>query len=192
MALWKHRAAGSRPPPGERLGPPGHGRLAAGRGVSLVEVLVAVAVLAVLVLTIYSTVVSSIRGISMDRLGEAQRHLSQDLLERFCHPYTDVAGLFPEPAANVQAPLVSTRTLTVDEAIAIAVVPQAHVSTLKAVLEAGKVSGFTLSWTRGLKLGAGDPARAMRMDKLWCFPVVAGDCAGPQVGAFRMFYVRGS
>jgi hypothetical protein len=156
------------------------------RALSLVEVIIATLVLAGLGLAIYETVISSTRGLAADRLTEAKRNLVLDLLERFCQPYTDIPALF----AGRSPPYV--RQLTIDEVFDIVRMPTAERPTLKAILAAGKVEGFSLAWTPRLEAGRGTTAEALRLDALWCAPVVAGDSPGARVECFRIFQARGT
>lgn len=52
--------------------------------------LIAALVLGGIVLTIYQTMLSSLRGISTDRLNGAKRHLTLDLPERLCQEQSDI------------------------------------------------------------------------------------------------------
>ena len=156
------------------------------RAFTLVEVLIATLILAGLGLTIYEMAITSTRGVSTDRLAETERGLVQDLLERFCQPYTDIASLFPEEPKGAR-----TRTLTLDEAIALVGVPEAEAPTLKNILVAGKVEGFTVLWQPRISQGSGTTADALRLDSLTVSPYISGDSPGPRIESFRVFAVRG-
>jgi prepilin-type N-terminal cleavage/methylation domain-containing protein len=156
------------------------------RAFTLIEVLIATLVLAGLGLSIYEMAISSTRGVATDRLSEVQRGLVQDLLERFCQPNTDIASMFPEQPKNFRS-----RTFTVDEALAIVHVEPEEAPTLKAILTAGKVEGFTLVWQPRIGQGKGSAADALRLDSLSVAPVLVGDSPGPRIESFRVFAVRG-
>mgnify|MGYP001600815030 CR=1 FL=1 len=161
------------------------GSLRAG-GFSLVEVLIAAAVLALVGVFIQGTMVQTLRGVQIDRLTEAKRQLTLDLLERFCHPYSSIGSLYPpgnEP--------VKTRTLTVEQAMDAVAMPDEHRVLMKSILETGYVTGFNLVWERAKAKGIGDPNRALALNILWVFPVVSKAHPGPRVDSFRAFYIRG-
>ena len=153
---------------------------------TLVEVLIATLVLAGLGLSIYEMAITSTRGVATDRLAETERGLVQDLLERFCQPYTDIASLFPEEPKGPR-----TRPLTLDEALALTGIPDAEAPTLKAILTAGRVEGFTVLWQPRIGQGNGTSADALRLDSLTISPILAGDSTGPRIESFRVFAVRG-
>jgi prepilin-type N-terminal cleavage/methylation domain-containing protein len=153
-------------------------------GFSLIEVLVASLILAGVGLAVYDTLIASTRGIAVDRATEAKRRLVLDLLERFCHPYSDVELFFARGA-----PSPATRQLTVDEVLELVALPAQDRPLLKQILATASVSGFTLAWTRGLAVGTGK-RDALRLDKLWVYPVTTKAERGPVVDSFRMFYVR--
>ena len=152
---------------------------------SLVETLIATAVLATLGLAVYEVLIQSTHGVTTDRLTEAKRHIVLDLLERFSQPYTDLPAMFGD-----KPPF--TRKLELDETFQVLHIPDADVPTLKAILVAGKVDGFTLSWTPRQKSGRGDKASALRLDTLWVTPSVAGDSPGPRTESFRISFARGT
>lgn len=161
------------------------------RALSLIEVLLALAIIASLGVAIQSLMVGTVSGIGVDRLSEVKRHMVLDLLERFCHPYSDIEAVVAggQPVA-AGAPL--TRVLTVDQAIAVVALPDRHAPVTRAVLTAGEVTGFTLVWTKGASVGKGNPEKALRLDTLWVFPVNARPTRGAQVSSFRIFAVRGT
>lgn len=153
-------------------------------GFSLVETLIATVVLAVLGLAIYEVLISSTRGVQTDRLTEAKRHIVLDLLELYSQPYSDITGVFHGQPNK-------SRKLGLDETFAVLAIPEEERPALKAILEAGKVEGFTLSWTPSQKTGRGNPQLALRLDALWCTPVVTGDSPGPRTESFRIAFGRG-
>ena len=153
--------------------------------VSIIEVLLGAAILGSLGASIQGNLIATVRGVSVDRTSEATRHLVVDLLERFCHPYSDIDAIWP---ADVRSPAV--RTLTVDEAIGLVAIPAAEAETLKRVLASGGVTGFTLAWTRGVAYGAHSQHNALRLDKLWVLTVRSASAPGPRIDAFRVFAVR--
>jgi hypothetical protein len=154
------------------------------RAISLVEVLVAVAVMAVLGFSIHDTMFATLRGVQVDRVSEARRQLTLDLLERFAHPYSDIALLF---AKDVASPAV--RELSVDEALRMVAIPDAERALVKSTLASGAVKGFSLVWHRGLAIGEGQSHR-LRRDRLWVHTVFTKVQSGPQLASFRVFYVR--
>jgi prepilin-type N-terminal cleavage/methylation domain-containing protein len=154
------------------------------RAFTIVEVLVATVILSGVGLLVYDTLIASTRGIGIDRVTEAKRRLTLDLLERFCHPYSDIELVYP---ANAPSPAV--RQLTLDEALDFVAVPKPSRPVLKQTLANGSVIGFTLAWSRGLVVGRGK-SEALRLDKLWVHPVMTKQAPGPAVDSFRMFYVR--
>lgn len=154
------------------------------RGISLVEVMVAVAVMAVLGFSVYDTMFSTVRGVQVDRVTQARRQIVLDLLERFAQPYSDIAYFFPE-----NAPSPATRELSVDEAMTAVGIAQTERSILKSILESGSVKGFNLVWHRGLAIGEGESAR-LRKDRLWVYTVFTARVSGPQTASFRVFAVR--
>lgn len=154
-------------------------------GFSLVEVLLAVLILGSTGAAVYELLISSTRGVAIDRLTEAKRHLICDLLERFCQPYSQVPALF----AGKGPPYV--RQLSLDETFQTVAMPEEDAHELRAILTAGKVEGFSLAWTPRLEAGRGNSAAALRLDGLWCAAVTAGDSPGPRVEAFRVFAARG-
>ena len=156
------------------------------RGFSLVEVLLSVAVLSVLAAAIYGTMMASLRGIGVDRLTEAKRHLTLDLLEVLCQPYSALPALIKDPDANA-----ATLSLSIDDALALVGMPDDDRPRLKAIFATGQVTGFTLVWSRTLAHGDGDAAAALRLNKLWVHPILSGGQPGPAVDSFRIFYTRG-
>jgi prepilin-type N-terminal cleavage/methylation domain-containing protein len=154
------------------------------RGLSLVEVLITSVVLATVGVAIYQVLSQTTRGVTTDRLTEAKRHLVLDLLERFSQPYTDLPALF----AGQKSP---SRLLTLDETFQVLSIPPTEIPALKAILETGKVHGFTLTWTPRQKSGRGNADLALRLDALWCAPVVSGDSPGPRTESFRLSFGRG-
>jgi len=157
-------------------------------GMSLVEVLVAALVMAALGFSLHDAMVSTTRGIQVDRATEARRQLTLDLLERFAQPYSDVQYLFPRTGG---APGPVTRELGIDEAMDLVAVPAADRPLLKEVLTAGSIRGFTVLWHRGLTVGSGAKHR-LRKDRIWIYPVFTRAVPGAQIGSFRVFAVRES
>lgn len=153
-------------------------------GISLVEVMVAVAVMAVLGFSVYDTMFSTVRGVQVDRVTQARRQIVLDLLERFAQSYSDIAYFFPE-----NAPSPATRELSVDEALRIVSVGESERPLVKSILESGAVKGFNLVWHRGLAIGEGESAR-LRKDRLWVYTVFTTRASGPQTASFRVFAVR--
>ena len=154
-------------------------------GVSLVEVCLAAVVLAVAGVAIQGTMVSTLRGIEVDRAQDVVRNLTLDLLERFCHPYSDVEAVFPAQSATS-----SLHEINVDEALEIVAVPEADRPRLRALIAQAGLDGFSLVLERGLLPGAGDPARAGRLHLLWVRPRTI-DLSQHAAGAFRVFSLRG-
>ena len=154
-------------------------------GISLAEVMVAALILALLGVSIGQVVVSSLRGIQVDRLAEAKRNLTLDLLERFCHPYSDLDALFAEDAKGT-----AERELTVEEAIGFVGLPTREGQTLREILSSGGVTGFTLVWKR-IGAGDGNNGQALTMQVLACTAKVSQAQQGPTVRSFRVFTVRG-
>jgi prepilin-type N-terminal cleavage/methylation domain-containing protein len=161
-------------------------------GVTFIEILVAMAILAGLGITIQSLMVTTVQGIGIDKVTEAKRQMVLDLLERFGHPYSDIEALFKRPgSAPVVAGKAAFATLTLDEAIALIAIPDKQAAITKATLVAGGTTGFTVSWTKAVEPGAGDPDLALRLDELWVFPVQSADVRGSFVSSFRVFSTRG-
>lgn len=158
------------------------------RGLTLIEVLIATLVIAGLGLAIYEGAILSTRGVGADRLKEVQRGLCMDLLERFCQPYTDVAGLY-DRAKHKGPPFV--RALSVDEVLETLAVDAKEAPAIKSILAAGKVDGFSLSWHPRIDAGRGPRTLALRLDALWVSPVLSGESPGARVEAFRVFAARG-
>lgn len=158
------------------------------RGFTIVEILIASLIIATLGMVIYDMAIGSTRGVTTDRLTEAQRGLVQDLLERFCQPYTDLPALFPPPR---QGKPPYQRELSLDETFAIVGIPEKQIATLKSILVSGKVEGFTLSWMPRVDKGRGATPAALRLDLLSITPKVAGDSPGHRVESFRFFAARG-
>jgi hypothetical protein len=127
------------------------------RGASMVEVLLASAVLALVAASLYGTMTSSVRTAGVDRAHEARRQVLHDLLERFGHDSSDLASLWPPGPRPVYV-----RKLSVDEALAAIGCPPDRSPVLKASLAAGLVSAFTLAWSPGVRSGAGTTARSVR------------------------------
>lgn len=159
------------------------------RGFTLVEILIATLVLATLGLTIFDLATGSTRGVSTDRLTEAERGLVQDMLEQFCQPYTSIPVLFPKPRGN--GPPFS-RKFTLDEVMNLVQIPEPERPTLKGILTRGGVDGFTVTWWPRIDNGHGTTDDALRLDYLQVVPVVAGDSPGPRVESFRVFLARGA
>lgn len=153
---------------------------------TLVEVLIAVAVLAVLGMAVQTTMVQTLRGIAVDRESEMKRHVVQDLLERFCHPYSDIDSLFPPNTT------VGNRQLTVDQALALIGMPAPERDLTAQILKSAEVIGFSLTWHRQLAAGMGDPDRALRLDRLVVKPVQLGNRPGATISSFRVFAIRGN
>ena len=59
-------------------------------GISFIEILIAMLIIAGLGVTIQSMMVSTVQGIGYDRATETKRQMALDLLERFAHPHTDI------------------------------------------------------------------------------------------------------
>lgn len=154
------------------------------RAISLIEVLVALLVMAGLGVSIYDTMFSTLRGVSVDRVSQARRQMTLDLLERFAQPYSDIAHFFrdtPRTHAELE--------LSIDEAMKIVAIPDSERPLLKSILQSGSVHGFTLVWHRGLAIGEGE-TRRLRKDRLWVHTVFTAAQKGPQISSFRVFYVR--
>jgi type II secretory pathway pseudopilin PulG len=158
------------------------------RAFSLVEVLVAALVMAALGFSVYDAMVSTTRGIQVDRASEARRQITLDLLERFAQPYSDVHYLFPRGDAP-RGPV--TRELDLDQAMDAVAIPTADRPLLKSILSSGSIRGFTVVWSRGLTVGGGDKLR-LRKDRIWIHPVFTRVVPGAQSGSFRVFAVRES
>jgi hypothetical protein len=154
------------------------------RGVSLVEVLVATLVMAGLGVSIYDTMISTSRGIQVDRVAEAKRYLTLDLLERFCHPYSDLGYLYPKGT-----PSPAVKQITIEDAMTLVGVATEDRAQLKQTLETGSVTGFTLVWHRGLAQGLGT-SNVLRKDRLWVHCVTSKQLPGPKTDTFRVFTVR--
>lgn len=167
------------------------------RGLSLIDALMAALVLGVLGLTVQSLMVSTLRGVRVDRLTEAKRHVVLDYLEWLCHPYSPIASIVPPPTAET-GPLPTsgdqlpplTRELTVDEAVDRLAIPEKEAEVMKQILKSGHVQGFTLTWTRRIKPGAGDPSRTWRLDRLTVSTKVTREHQGPLIDSFRIFYMN--
>lgn len=147
--------------------------------------LIAALVLATLGLAIYDNLIQVTRGVTADRLTEAKRHIVLDMLERFSQTYTDLPAVFhgqPQPYA---------KTFTLDQTFEAIAIPASERPTLKAILESGKVEGFTLTWTPRTQSGRGAKEAALRLDALFCLAVVAGDSPGSRVESFRLSFSRG-
>lgn len=158
------------------------------RAFTLLEVLLATLVIAGLGLAIYEGAILSTRGIGTDRLKEIERGLCMDLLERFCQPYTDVAGLF-DRATQKTPPFV--RTLTVDETLELLAIEPKQVATMKSILVSGRIEGFTVTWHPRVDEARGPRPLALRLDALWVAPLVTGESPGMNTEAFRLFAARG-
>jgi hypothetical protein len=159
----------------------------------MLEVLIAVLVLAILGVSIQSTMVGTLQGVQIDRASEVKRRVCLDLLERFCHPYSDIESLFavPPQAPPDGGPTKFTRELTVDETLKVIAMPGREATSVKQTLQIGNVRGFNLVWTRGLRVEqAGSPA-TLRLDRLWCHAVIPRPQPGVTSDAFRMFCLRG-
>lgn len=154
-------------------------------GLSIVEVLIAMMVIAGLGLAIWDASISTTRGVGADRLQEAVRHVKLDILERCCQPYSVVPQLF----AGLPKPY--RRVLTLDESFELIGMDAGDARTLKAILTAGGVEGFTLMWEPGRGTGKGKKALALRLDVLSVIPALKGDSPGPRVESFRVFFTRG-
>jgi hypothetical protein len=153
--------------------------------ISLVEMLIASLVLATLGLAIYENLIQTTRGVNTDRLTEAKRHIVLDLLERFSQTYTDLPHLFQDEKKPFR------KKLTVDQAFEVLGIKDPEAKTLRDILTAGKVEGFTVSWTPRQASGRGNKAAALRLDALWVQAAVAGDSPGMRVESFRLSYARG-
>lgn len=159
---------------------------------SLVEVLIAVLVLATLGVAIQSTMVGTLQGIQIDRATEVKRHVCLDLLERFATPYSDVESLFARgDVAKIDGKVAVSRSVTVDEALAMIAVSGPEAAAIKQTLQTAGVTAFTLAWNKGLQAEGSDAPAALRMDKLWCFPVTARTQPGGSGAGFRLFCLRG-
>lgn len=156
-------------------------------GLSIVEVLLAFAVLGVLGLAVQSSMIQTVQGLQVDRESEMKRHVVLDLLERFCHPYTDIDSLFPAGATGT-----STKEVTVEEALALIAMPDEEAAVSAQILKNAQITGFSLVWSKGLRVADGDPERAIRLDRLVVKPVQTGQGPGAQVTSFRVFAVRGN
>lgn len=155
------------------------------RAISLVEMIIASLVLATLGLAIYENLAQATRGVAADRLTEAKRHLVLDVLERFSQTYTDLPAQFP-PRPPYR------KELTIDETFELVAIPEAERPTLKAILTAGKVEGFTISWEPRMAAGRGVKELALRLDALSCLARVAGDSPGARIESFRLSFARGT
>lgn len=155
--------------------------------VSLVEVLIAVVVLSLLSVAFYGTLVASLRGVSTDRLTEAKRFVTQDLLERFAHPSSDLVTLFPPGGTGPRE-----RLLTLDEALSFTGLMAKAAAPVRQTLTEGGVTGFKLVWVPGVSTGPGGGPRAARLDLVWCIPALTGASPGPRVDSFRVFPERGA
>lgn len=159
---------------------------------SLVEVLIAVLVLATLGVAIQSTMVGTLQGIQIDRATEVKRHVCLDLLERFATPYSDIESVFERSeVAKVDGRVALARSLTIDEALTMIAVSGPEAAAIKQTLQTAGVTAFTLAWNKGLQAEAPDAPSALRMDKLWCFPVTARAAPGGSGAGFRLFCLRG-
>lgn len=158
------------------------------RAFTLIEVLLATLVIAGLGLAIYEGAILSTRGVGTDRLKEIERGLSMDLLERFCQPYTDVAGLF-DRAAQKTPPFI--RTLTIDETLDVLAVDSEQAATMKSILVSGKIEGFTVTWHPRVDEARGPRPLALRLDALWVAALATGESPGMNTEAFRIFCARG-
>lgn len=156
-------------------------------GLTFVEILLSIVVIALLGVAIQTTMVSTVHGVQVDRDSEIRRHVTLDLLERFCHPYSDVDSLFPAGGTNPH-----TRELSVDEAVSMLGMRPEEGQLTRKLLEVGGVTGFSLVWHRGVAVAPGDPAQALRLDRLWVRPVTSSAAPGAVVNSFRVFAVRGS
>lgn len=153
--------------------------------VTFVEVLIAFLVIAGLGVTVQGLMVSTIQGIQIDRASEMKRNLTLDLLEKFCHPYTDLFSIFGE---NPTFPAI--REIPIDKAIDFVGLPVPEGKIVKAILETAGVYSFLLTWQKGLEVGPGSPASALRLDQLFVRPVETKGGPGARLNSFRVFYVR--
>jgi prepilin-type N-terminal cleavage/methylation domain-containing protein len=158
-------------------------------GFTLVEMMIATLVLATLGMVIYDMAIGSTRGVTTDRLTEAQRGLVNDLLERFCQPYSDLPALFPAPRGKGPP---FHRPLSLDQTFQLIGVPEKQIPTLRSILVSGKVEGFTLTWHPRVDNGRGATPSALRLDLLSITPKVAGDSPGHRVEGFRFYAARGT
>lgn len=156
------------------------------RGLSLVEVMIALAVLGVLGIAVQSAMIQTVAGLSVDRESELKRHVVLDLLERFCHPYSDIDSLFPPGTTGT-----ATKQITVEEALALTALPDEESAVASQILKSASISGFSLIWSKALTVAAGDPERALRLDRLVVKPVQVSQGPGATIASFRMFAVRG-
>jgi hypothetical protein len=150
--------------------------------VSLIEVLLAVTVLALLAVAFYGLVASSARGIASDRLTEAKRFVIQDLLERFAHPGSDLSSLIKDTEVS--------RELTIEEALRFTALPDDEAKQVASILKVGLVKGFLLTWLRNVD-DRGTGPRSMTLHSLRCTPVLAPDTRGPNVDSYRYWAQRG-
>jgi len=151
---------------------------------SLAEVLIATLVLAGLGVAVQTLMVSTLKGVQVDRVSEVKRNITLDLLERFAHPESSVATLFPP-----DAPVPASRELSFDEVADKLGFSESEAQTARAILAAGKVTGFKLVWHRGVSVSLPGSGRSMRLDRLWCQPIEA-EGRGAHVSSFRVFHVR--
>jgi hypothetical protein len=155
------------------------------RAVTMIEVLIAFLVIAGLGVTVQGLMVSTIQGIQIDRASEVKRNMTLDLLEKFCHPYTSLTSLFGEKPT-----FPATREIPVDKAIEAVGLPVEEGKVVKAILETAGVYSFSLTWQKGLEVGPGSPASALRLDQLFVRPVETKTGPGARLNSFRVFYVR--
>lgn len=161
-------------------------------GVSFMEILIAMLVIAGLGVTIQGMMVSTVQGIGFDRATEAKRQLALDLLERFAHPHTDIEALFTPPGGTPRAMKEThTRELTLEECITLVAMPEKQAKVVTEILRANHFIGFTLAWTKGMEVGKGDADFALRSDLLWVFPRQTRNVRGALVSSFRVFAARG-
>jgi prepilin-type N-terminal cleavage/methylation domain-containing protein len=150
--------------------------------VSLIEVLIAVTVLALLAVALYGLIASSARGIAVDRLTEAKRFVIADLLERFAQPGSDLASLIKDSETS--------RELTIDEALRYTALAKEEADQVKAILTVGDVLAFQLTWMRNVD-DRGTGPRSMTLHSLRCTPVLKPDTPGPNVDSYRYWAQRG-
>lgn len=154
------------------------------RALTIVEVLIAMLVIAGLGMAIHDMSISQTRGVAADRLTEAKRNLTLDILERCAQPYTVVPQLFLGLS-------VRRRILKLDEAFRLVGIPAEEAPALAGILTAGGVEGFTVTWEPGRTRGRGAKENALRLDVMSVIPYVSGDSPGPRVESFRVFFARG-
>lgn len=156
---------------------------------TLLEMIIATLVIAGLGIAIYDLAITSTRGVSTDRFTQVERGLVQDLLELLCQPYSRIEDLFPKQSRGPGPGFA--KTLPIDQVIDMLGIPPKETPTLKSILSAAKVEGFTVTWEPRIDAGHGPKSAALRLDMVTVVPMVAGDSPDLRVQSFRVFAVRG-